>query len=48
MGRDIRIEPDWNVKVAALRDASALPAIRIEPDWNVKLIFISTYSPTIS
>ena len=35
--RNIRIEPDWNVKVIAPLMYILICLIRIEPDWNVKL-----------
>ena len=33
----IRIEPDWNVKIADIFIDCKGVTIRIEPDWNVKL-----------
>ena len=33
---EIRIEPDWNVKVFVDRPLTRDEKIRIEPDWNVK------------
>ena len=32
----IRIEPDWNVKIAFPALVTLRLMIRIEPDWNVK------------
>ena len=32
----IRIEPDWNVKLAKFIKSTDMYGIRIEPDWNVK------------
>ena len=33
---EIRIEPDWNVKVVFAAMMCNFFLIRIEPDWNVK------------
>ena len=36
--KQIRIEPDWNVKVLHYRKTQKVfYTIRIEPDWNVKI-----------
>ena len=37
--RQIRIEPDWNVKKDTLIQDMPEDFIRIEPDWNVKVFF---------
>ena len=36
---NIRICPDWNVKVSILDQIAVADFIRICPDWNVKQIY---------
>ena len=35
-GQEIRICPDWNVKIGHICHVKAADGIRICPDWNVK------------